>query len=211
MPKQEPVCICRIASYLCALGTNLNSGCPYNSRHPSSQLHRHVQCGSPSPSRDNWTRSQRHREGNTPLPSSEQWNTIQWPRDGCKLKVPSCLQHLPSRSPGLAGDVAVHRLLLCSIWCPPLALCRTVRAWCQSSAATVQCSQVFSRGKRGKLLLALHFKYLWVFHLCEQVRTFAWPSLGYISHLQLFFLVYLISSFTTGLPFFFSFPLCVLV
>lgn len=144
------------------------------------------------------------------MPLLSNGTCVQRPRDGCKLKVLSCLQHLPSCSPGLAGDVAVHLPLLCSIWCPPLALCRTVHARGQSFAATVQCSQVFSRGKRAKLPLALHFTCLCFFHLREQVSTFERPSQAYISLLQLFFLVYLISSFNIRLPFFF-FPLRVLV
>ena len=114
---QAGVCL-HIASCLCALSTNLNSGCPYNSRHPSSQLHRHVRCGSPSPGQDSWTWSQRDSKGNA-LPRAMKHRTaaqgwvqaqgaelpptptisLTWAGWGCGSTSAPALQHLVP-SPG---------------------------------------------------------------------------------------------------------------
>lgn len=123
-------------SCLRALSTNLNSGCPYNSRHPSSQRHRMCKAAQlPRPGQQD-TEPERAMS-----PHPEQGDTAEGLTDGCELRVLSCLRHLPSGSPGLAGDVAAHGLLLCSIWCPPLALSRTHHALCRPSA--VFCCPVF--------------------------------------------------------------------
>lgn len=75
--RQEPVCICKIASCLRASSATLSSGCPSNSRrHPPSHA---ATC----------------RAAHPPLPtrtmSPEPWNVV-----GRTLKVLSCRQHPPS-------------------------------------------------------------------------------------------------------------------
>lgn len=146
--RQEPVCICKIASCLHALSTTLSSGCPANSRlHPSSHAD---------------TCRAAHLPLTTRTMSPEPWNMV-----GLKLKVLSCLQHPPS-----TWAAALQHL----VPSPGSPRCQP--------AVTARCSQVFGRGKRGKLLLALQF-HCWGFHRCEQFRTFESPSLGDSSLLQL--------------------------